>query len=191
VGQISAFAAQFATHSATQFRSTGICHDLSRLSRHTEDLTKLVRDTKAEVHEAISGKQTSGVVVQAIAARAEYDGKQISERTIRALTEKKATGFKLGNPTNLPEAQKIGSEKNAERARNKAEAIADIISRTPDAFEMTASKIANLLNSSGCLSGRGKPWTVSGIRRPLTYAWEIIAARDAQKDMDDPLFGMF
>lgn len=168
-----------------------ICHDLSRISRHTETAVKLVRDTKVSVHAATTGKKIIGVVLQVAAARAESDGKLIGERTKRALDEKKATGFKLGNPTNLPEAQKAGSEKNAERARKKAEAIADIISRTPNVAEMTASEIASLLNSSGCLSGRGKPWTISAVRRPLRDAREIISGRDAQKDMDDPLFGMF
>ncbi len=128
------------------------------------------------------------------AARAEAEGHEISRRTRQALEQKKLQGVRLGNRTNLDQAQKKGSAANKERAAAKIEELADFLERHPSAERMSAGEVAQSLNEAGILSGRGKPWTAFGIRRPLTAARRLLGehrrlAEEAMKKIPD--FGRF
>lgn len=168
-----------------------ICYEFSRISRNTDTAVKLVRNAKVAVYEACTGDKMKGLVLKVAAERAEVVGKAIGASVKRSLAEKKAAGVLLGNRTNLSAAQKSGAATNADRGRRTVKAISDVLSRHPESVDMNASEIVALLNSSGCLSGSMKPWTVAAVRRPLKAARTLLEEDADGKMRNDPLFGMF
>lgn len=166
---------------------------LDRLSRHTGTVQKIIREGVAILSVA-EGLLNDAVVVASVAARAEYAGRQISERTKKTLAEKKRDGVLLGNRTNLPLAQKRGAARNRSRSLAKSQEIADALSLVDDIDHMTASDVARELNARGILTGRHRPWTTAALRRPLREAKEILQRRadaDRKAERDNPDYGMF
>lgn len=117
------------------------------------------------------------------AAKAEAQGKRISETTKLALQKKKEAGILLGNRTNLDAARKVGAAANRARALAKAGEIADHLARIDNHVSLSAQEVVNQLNASGIRSGTGKLWTRSGIRRPLATARKIL--RDRAKGSEE------
>ncbi len=132
------------------------------------------------------------------AARAQHERDMISKRTREALAEKKRQGVKLGNP-NISEVQKVGAARNKERAEDKAVEIADALEEVDNWSTLTAADVVDLLNDRSILTGRGRPWTLSAIRRPLASAKRHLEARkDKPRILDEnetyrrnPNFGRF
>lgn len=169
-----------------------VVSDLDRLSRHTRTVEAIVLEGDVTVISA-DGTTTTPYAVKSGAARAEAEGKRISETTKLALQKKKEAGVQLGNRTNLDAAQKAGTAATRDRALAKANEIADHLVRISGGASMSARDVVNSLNSEGILSGQGKAWTVSGIRRPLAKAKEILRdrARGFEETSKLPNYGRF
>ena len=69
----------------------------------------------------------------------------------------------------------------------------DHLDRIKGGPSLPARAVVDSLNAAGILSGRGKAWTVSGIRRPLAMAKKIITdrARSAEEMTSLPNYGRF
>ncbi|MGE8584798.1 MAG: hypothetical protein ACN6O9_18705, partial [Agrobacterium tumefaciens] len=77
---------------------------------------------------SVSDERTRDPLVLASrAARAEFEGEQISQRTKQALSQKKASGTLLGNRKNLPVAQRLGADANKRRSEDKVNEIVNAI----------------------------------------------------------------
>lgn len=171
---------------------------IDRLSRHTDTIMKIFGDEKIMVVAVSEGDTDNPLVLASRAAKAQFEGDRISELTKKGLTRIKASGVKLGNPTNLHEAQRLGADSNKKRAEEKAQELARII-ETHGWQDLSMPKLADALNQAGIKSSRGKPWTPAALRRPFERAIEILgyqAATEApEPDLgayaDDETFGMF
>jgi hypothetical protein len=98
---------------------------------------------------------------------------------------------RLGNQTNLREAQKKGVETNQAKADALVSKIADVLEPMEGA-KLTAHQVIQLLNERGIHSGRGNDWTVSAIRRPLARARKLLKSREiARAQRLNPNFGSF
>lgn len=133
---------------------------LSRFSRDAETVEQLVRDTRIEIICAKEGSMADPVVLASRAARAQHEGDLISQKTKSALKALKDNGVRLGNPTNLAEAQRLGGQANKQRSldfiRNLADALISL-----GASGMTAPQIVRVLNDNKIPTSRGNLWTVA------------------------------
>ena len=93
-------------------------------------------------------------------------GNLISHTTKKALSAKKKLGL-LGNKKNFSETQRLGSEANKLRARDRAEEYASILAGIDPEGKLTTKKIAKALNDRGYRTHRGLSWTPENIRRLL------------------------
>lgn len=182
-------------HALDRARELGgpvVVSELDRLSRHTKTLETIIIEGDVIVI-STDGATASPHSVRSAAARAEVEGKRISETTKIALQRKKAEGVLLGNRTNLDMARKAGAKANRDRALAKAHEIVDHMERVAGADTFSAKQMVDSLNAAGAVSGQGKPWTVSGIRRPLAKAKEILRdrANSSRETSKLPNYGRF
>ena len=94
-----------------------------------------------------------------------------------------------GNPTNLPEAQKLGAAANSDRAERKAREIAAALTDAGADGSWTANDVVGMLNGRGLLTSRDGLWTVSSIRRPLTRAREILDETQPERKTEVGIIG--
>jgi len=102
----------------------------------------------------------------------------------------KSKGIKLGNRTNLPEAQRKGVEANRQRSDEIVGKIADVIDDVGEEGQK-AGEWVDILNQRGIKTGRLNHWTLSSIRRPLKEAKELSRERSKKHYEDNPNFGRF
>ena len=101
------------------------------------------------------------------AALAEEETRAISARTKAALQAAKARGVRLGNPTNLDEAARLGSAANQERARQWADNIMPVIAQIQATGITTLEGIAKELNARNMKTSRGGEWHRTSVMRVL------------------------
>jgi DNA invertase Pin-like site-specific DNA recombinase len=141
-------------------------------------LDRIVRDTKRfeefllENHgvRIISAKHGEGadpIVIRAAAERAQYEGDRISETTKKALAERKAKGVKLGNRTNLDEAQRKGAAKNRAVGSQRRAEFEEMLRLARKAGAKSVVEIAADLNARGFRTARGGDWKASNVHRML------------------------
>lgn len=163
---------------------------LDRLSRHTKTIEDIMRVRKVMVKSVSEDNTSDPIVLSTRAARAELEGDKISERTKRALGERKAAGAQLGNRTNLPVAQKLGAASNKRRADDKVNEIADAI-RKNNWHDLSVPALVDALNEIGVVTSRGEPWTVGSLRRPHRSAREALTKDTLDVYKSNPNFGRF
>ena len=91
----------------------------------------------------------------------------IADRTRVALASKKAQGAKLGNRTNLTEAQTLGAAANRATADAFAANVLPVVRELRAAGATTARAIAEALNARGIRTARGGEWHHSTVRNLL------------------------
>lgn len=177
---------------ARELRCPVFVNGLDRLSRHTRTIEEIVVEGDVDVISTDGGTLTPHAI-RSRAARAEAEGRAISDATIRALRERKAAGVLLGNRTNLDQAQKAGAAANKDRWQAKVEEIADHLQACPRGDSLSAGEVVDRLNQAGIFSGSGRGWTTSGIRRPLAAARKLLQERKASNQAlsANPNFGRF
>lgn len=154
-----------------------IVDDLSRFARNTNVLGQLIADGRLTVIDAKMGVRVSRVVEAGEAARSPHERKLISVSTKSALQKLKEQGVRLGNPTNLEEAQAKGAAKNKERAQSLARELAPVIQELRRGGRETAQEIADGLNEQGYQASRGSPWKTTNIRRLISRVDELRGVR--------------
>lgn len=139
---------------------------LDRLSRDVAFISGLMAQ-RVPFLVAELGTDVDPFVLHLFAALAEKERTLIAERTRAALARKKAQGARLGNRTNLAEAQ----AKAAHALRAGADAFAaDVlpIVRQIQAAGVTSTRdIAAALNARGIRTARGGEWHHSTVRNLL------------------------
>jgi DNA invertase Pin-like site-specific DNA recombinase len=113
------------------------------------------------------GADADPFMLHIYAALAEKERALIAERTRAALAQKKAQGAKLGNPTNLGEAQAKGAAANRTAADAFAANVLPIVRQIEAAGASTHRAIAAALNARGIRTARGGAWYDSTVRNLL------------------------
>jgi DNA invertase Pin-like site-specific DNA recombinase len=158
---------------------------LDRVSRHTRSLEALVRQNELKIISAEDGGRAVSAVLEAKAARAQYEGEKIAELTRAALQAKKQEGMLLGNRTNLPEAQQRGAAANRRAAERRAADLLESVREIRAAGASTAADIARALNDRGIRTARGEQWNSGNIRRLLRRI------KTTEEVPNNPDWGMF
>lgn len=141
---------------------------LDRLSRDVSFISGLMsRGIPFIVAEL--GVDTDPFILHLFAALSEKERKLIGSRTKAALAALKAKGVKLGNHTNLHEAQARGQATNAAKAAAFTAKLLPTISRMRDQ-NMTMAQIAAELNLNETKTANGGVWHHSTVSRLLKAA---------------------
>jgi DNA invertase Pin-like site-specific DNA recombinase len=104
------------------------------------------------------------------AALAEKERAMISQRTRDALARAKANGKRLGNRTNLAEAQASGRQVQVDQALARAANVLPVIREIQGAGCSTLREVAAALNRRGIQTPRGGSWTAMAVKRVIDRA---------------------
>lgn len=135
---------------------------LDRLARNVHFVSGLMQAGVKFV--AVDLPEANDLTIHIMAAFAEHEAKRISQRTKDALAVKKAQGHKLGNRTNLNQAQAKGRETMVASADAFAARTIPLISRLKT-VGLSLNGIAEQLNASGVATARGGRWTAKAVSR--------------------------
>jgi DNA invertase Pin-like site-specific DNA recombinase len=139
---------------------------LCRLSRDVAFISGLMAQ-RVPFIVAELGADADPFMLHIYAALAEKERALIAERTRAALAQKKAQGAKLGNRTNLGEAQVKGAAANRAAADAFAANVLPIVRQIEAAGATTHRAIAAALNARGIRTARGGAWHDSTVRNLL------------------------
>jgi DNA invertase Pin-like site-specific DNA recombinase len=104
------------------------------------------------------------------AALVEKERRLISQRTKAALDAKKRQGVRLGNPTNIAEAGRLGRATASAAADRFAQEMMPLIVSLKAAGAKSLAPIAEALNTRGIRTPRGARWHVSSVQNVLERA---------------------
>jgi DNA invertase Pin-like site-specific DNA recombinase len=139
---------------------------LDRLSRDVAFVSGLMAQ-RVPFIVAELGRDADPFMLHLYAALAEKERRLISERTTAALQAKKASGAKLGDPTNLCIAGAIGRDTQIHIADEFARNLMPWVQAIQKAGAATLSEIASALNAGGIRPARGNNWHRSSVRNLL------------------------
>ncbi|MBV1901448.1 MAG: recombinase family protein [Kordiimonadaceae bacterium] len=142
---------------------------LDRLSRNVAFISRLMEEKVSFVVSEL-GLDVDSFQLHLWSALAEKERQLISERTKAALQAAKRRGVKLGNPTNLNEAQERGRAVQTEKADSFASHINPVIDEIRSAGINTLSGIASALNRRGIPTARGGMWAATTVGNVLSRA---------------------
>lgn len=137
---------------------------LDRLSRDVHFISGLVAKRVPFVIAEL-GADVDPFMLHIYAALAEKERNLIAQRTKDALQAKKSAGVKLGNRTNLAEAQAMGLQERLRRADQFAANVLPIIREIQATGATTYQAVANALNRRGIATARGGEWYPSTVRK--------------------------
>lgn len=142
---------------------------LDRLSRDVAFISGLMAKGVSFIVAEL-GPDVESFMLHIYAALAEKERRLISERTKAALMAKKAQGVKLGNRTNLRDAQRKGLEERLRRADQFAGNVLPVIQSIKEVGVTTHAGIAEALNMRGIATARGGTWYPSTVQKLLLRA---------------------
>ena len=153
---------------AKRTKATLVIAKLDRLARNVHFLSGLMESRIEFV--CRDNPHANRLTLHILAAVAEDEARQISERTKAALAAYKARGGKLGTPANLTTA---AARKGAETTRAKARAAyAALLPELRGWRESGLSyrQIADILNGASHTMRTGAAWNHNQVKRVLTRA---------------------
>jgi DNA invertase Pin-like site-specific DNA recombinase len=139
---------------------------LDRLSRDVAFVAGLMAQ-RVPFIVAELGRDADPFMLHLYAALAEKERRLISERTKAALSAKKSSGIRLGNPHNLSLAGSRGRAIQVTAADEFAQTVLPIIRAIQAAGTTSFASIADVLNARGVKSARGGKWHVSSVANVL------------------------
>ena len=154
-----------ALEEAKQVGATVIIAKLDRLGRRASYILRLIDESGVEFY-ICDMPNADKLTITILAAVAEREAENISNRTKAALAAKKARGAKLGNPRIL-EAQKASLKVNEKKNKKRQEATRMFIIREiiHKGRVTTHAGIAECLNARGIPTARGGQWHTTTVRR--------------------------
>jgi DNA invertase Pin-like site-specific DNA recombinase len=160
---------------AKKSKSIVIIAKLDRLGRKASYILRLIDESGVNFH-ICDMPNADKLTITILAAVAEREAENISNRTKAALAAKKARGAKLGNPR-LAEARKVAVESNRKLDKVRQDETREIISEiiTKGKIE-THAGIADCLNARGIPTARGGQWHTTTIRRLIPMPVKDYAA---------------
>jgi DNA invertase Pin-like site-specific DNA recombinase len=162
---------------ARRLRCPVLVAKLDRLSRDVHFVAGLMA-RRVPFLVAELGPDVDPFMLHVYAALAEKERRMISERTRAALAVRKRQGARLGNRTNLAEAQALGAARTAEAARRFAENVVPVIRQVQESGVASLRGVAAALNARGVRTARGGKWAATQVAAVLARA--SLAARRTQ-----------
>jgi len=153
---------------AKKTKSILIIAKLDRLSRNLAFIANILDGNIEFV--CADMPNANKMMLQMMAVIAEFEAKQISERTIAALQEAKKRGTLLGNRKNWKYAQSLGHETNIKQAAEHADKIFPIIRDLARKDASSLHRIADELNARNIPTRRNGLWTGSAVRHIIRRA---------------------
>ncbi len=153
---------------ARKTKSVLIIAKLDRLSRNLAFIANIL-DGNIEFICA-DMPNANKTLLQMMAVIAEFEAKQISERTNAALQAAKARGTLLGNRTNWKDAQAAGTQENIKLAAEYAKKILPIIRDVARIDPTSLHRVADALNARNIPSRRNALWTGTAVRSIIKRA---------------------
>jgi len=146
---------------------------LDRLSRDVAFVAGLMAQ-KVPFIVAELGRDADPFMLHLYAALAEKERRLISERTKAALAARRASGVRLGNPTNAPEAAVLGRFAQVEAADRFVQELLPLLTAIRASGTTTIGATTRALNQRGIRSPRGGQWHVSSVSNLLARAQRIV-----------------
>lgn len=146
--------------------ATLVVAKLDRLSRNVAFISALL-ETPGVEFKAADFPDANRMMLQIIAVIAEYEAKQISERTKAALAAYKARGNKLGKPENLNRGNLVIPTRNKAVAQSEAERLRPVVESIQATGVTSIRGLTEALNSKGYLTERGNSWHPATVARVL------------------------
>src|SRR5215217_3040901 len=119
------------------------------------------------------GRDADPFMLHLYAALAEKERRLISERTKAALAIRKASGSKLGNPSNISHAGNVGRASLIAAADAHAESLLPLLRSLRNEGAITIGAITRSLNARKVQTARGSRWHVSSVANLLTRAQRL------------------
>ena len=145
---------------------------LDRLSRDVAFVSGLMAQ-RVPFIVAELGRDADPFMLHLYAALAEKERRLISERTKAALAVRKASGGKLGNPTNIREAGDMGRATLVAAADAHAEGLLPVLRSIRSEGAITLAAITTALNDRRVPTPRGARWHVSSVANLLARAQKL------------------
>jgi len=152
---------------AKKVRGAVLVAKLDRLSRDVAFIAGLMSQGTAFIVAEL-GEQADPFLLHIFAALAEKERSLISERTRSALAECRKRGQKLGNRTNLREAQERGNRSQARAADSFAERVLPILKSLVSSGCRSHADIAHKLNTMNISTARDGKWHPTTVRNVFT-----------------------
>jgi DNA invertase Pin-like site-specific DNA recombinase len=150
---------------AKKLKCSVMVSKLDRFSRDVAFISSLMSRGIAFIVTEL-GLDVDPFILHLYAALSEKERALISHRTKEGLRKVKERGVRLGNPTNLREAQRKGMESNQARADAFAESVIPIIQTFRDkGFALRA--IVKELNDRKISTARGGKWHLKTLQNVL------------------------
>ena len=145
---------------------------LDRLSRDVAFVSGLMAQ-RVPFIVAELGRDADPFMLHLYAALAEKERRLISERTKAALAVRKATGGKLGNPTNIRDAGDLGRVSLVAAADAHAESLLPLLRSLRSEGAITIGAVTRSLNERKIPTPRGSRWDVSSVANLLARAQKL------------------
>jgi DNA invertase Pin-like site-specific DNA recombinase len=149
---------------------------LDRLSRDVAFVSGLMAQ-RVPFIVAELGRDADPFMLHLYAALAEKERRLISERTKAALAARKASGAKLGNPTNIAIAGRRGRARLIDDANEFAAGLMPMVRTIQSTGVTTLAAISEALNQRGIRTARGGRWHVSSVMNLLARANKFTETR--------------
>ena len=149
---------------------------LDRLSRDVAFVAGLMTQ-RVQLIVAELGRDADPFMLHLYAALAEKERRLISERTRAALAVRKATGSKLGNPSNIKEAGNVGRSSLIESANEHVRSLLPLLRTLRSEGVVTIGAVTRFLNARRIPTPRGSRWHVSSVANLLARAQKLEAVR--------------
>lgn len=133
-----------------------IAKSLSRIGRDASQVLEIINSQELIITDY--GRSVDSDFLSLMAIIGAMEVKATSRRTKSALALLKSQGVKLGNRTNLKEAQDLGRKTQVSKADEFASSLAPFVMNPASHSEM-----ARQLNRIGKKTQRGKEWTPKGV----------------------------
>ena len=155
-----------ALEAARQRKCPVIVAKLDRLSRDVAFIAGLMAN-RVPFIVAELGADADPFMLHLYAALAEKERRLISERTRAALSSRKLSGTRLGNPSNPGEAAAKGRQVCVSEADRFAQSVMPVVQAIQAAGVTSLRGLAIALNNRGVRTARGGKWQVSNVRNLL------------------------
>jgi DNA invertase Pin-like site-specific DNA recombinase len=167
------------TAALARARSAKCCVLVSKLDRLSRDVAFVsgLMSQRIPFIVAELGRDADPFMLHLYAALAEKERRLISERTKAALAIRKASGGRLGNPTNVREAGDIGRTSLIAAADDHARSMLSLLRALRNEGTVTIGAITRALNDRKIPTPRGSRWHVSSVANLLVRAQKLEAVR--------------
>jgi DNA invertase Pin-like site-specific DNA recombinase len=158
-----------------QAKNAKCCVLVSKLDRLSRDVAFVAGLMAQRVPFIVAelGRDADPFMLHLYAALAEKERRLISERTKAALAVRKATGAKLGNPSNVREAGAIGRTALINAADEHARSMLPILRTLRAEGALTIGAVTRSLNERKVPTARGSRWHISSVANLLARAQKL------------------